>query len=554
MAPVRAPGHRDEGAHHRQEKGRGTLHEWGHLGQGAEVYRADGAPEQEGCRAQTPAPGPVAHPGRGRVDTSRGPPDTPSARNAPGAKSKYTVPPSQVLVGDSIVYETVNGAARGQDIHRQIFERNLAVQLLIDPETGRIVEANPAACAFYGYTREELIKRKITDINSLPVSEVHAAMGQATGERKNTFRFRHRLATGEVRDVEVHSGPIEVDGRRLLYSIIHDVTDSERAQAELHRTISLLQSTLDSTTDGILAIDRQGRIVSYNQRFARMWRIPPEVLESGDDEKAVAFAGEQLHAPEQFRREDPAGLRPAGPGELRHPRVQDGRSSSATRSRRCSTDSRWAASELPRRHRTAAGGSGAAGIRGQLPPALREPPHPDVGLRPERPPFLEVNESAVERYGYSRDELLAMRITDLAPGDDAPADRSALQRRPERSGESRHRRKDGTVIDVHMVSHVLDFAGPPLRSRGGPGHHRAQAAVEALRLSETTGRCRRRPRCGRGSRRGRRRLRRRSDSGQRLQPLVQPAEAVAAGEQDRRDRPHVQRARRRSSGPRGAGR
>ena len=151
------------------------------------------------------------------------------------------------------------------------------------------MEANPAACAFYGYTREELIKRKITDINSLPVSEVHAAMGQANGERQNTFRFRHRLATGELRDVEVHSGPIEVDGRRLLYSIIHDVTDSERAQAELQRTVSLLQSTLDSTTDGILAIDRKGRIVSYNQRFARMWRIPPDVLESGDDEKATAF-------------------------------------------------------------------------------------------------------------------------------------------------------------------------------------------------------------------------------------------------------------------------
>src|SRR5687767_13634279 len=182
------------------------------------------------------------------------------ARDAARGKWQYTVPPHRVAGEDTIVYETVNGATRGQDIHRQIFEKNLAVQLLIDPDTGRIVEANPAACAFYGYTRDELIKRKITDINSLPVSEVHAAMGQASGERKNTFRFRHRLATGEVRDVEVHSGPIEVDGRRLLYSIIHDVSDSQRTQAELHRTISLLQSTLDSTTDGILAIDRQGRI------------------------------------------------------------------------------------------------------------------------------------------------------------------------------------------------------------------------------------------------------------------------------------------------------
>ena len=248
----------------------------------------------------TPGPGPAAARDADartrRVDLRTRP------RKCRGGQIEVHWAASQALAGVSIVYETVNGAARGQDIHRQIFEKNLAVQLLIDPDTGRIVEANPAACAFYGYAREELIQRKITDINSLPVSEVHAAMGQANGERRNTFRFRHRLATGEIRDVEVHSGPIEVDGRRLLYSIVHDVTDSERAQAELHRTISLLQSTLDSTTDGLLAIDRQGRIVSYNQRFAQMWRIPREVLETGDDEKVFAFSVGELRDPDQFRR------------------------------------------------------------------------------------------------------------------------------------------------------------------------------------------------------------------------------------------------------------
>src|SRR5436190_3709997 len=124
-------------------------------------------------------------------------------------------------------------------------------------------------------------------------------MSHASAERRNTFRFRHRLASGELRDVDVHSGPIELEGRRLLYSIVHDVTDSQRAESELHRTISLLQSTLESTTDGILAIDQQGRIVSFNQRFAQMWRLPPSVMEEGEDEKAITFAAGQLRAPEQ---------------------------------------------------------------------------------------------------------------------------------------------------------------------------------------------------------------------------------------------------------------
>ncbi|HET6897466.1 MAG TPA: PAS domain S-box protein, partial [Vicinamibacteria bacterium] len=384
-----------------------------------------------------------------------------------------------------MVYETVNGATRGQDIHRQIFEKNLAVQLLIDPDTGRIVEANPAACAFYGYTREELIKRKITDINSLPVSEVHAAMSQAEGERKNTFRFRHRLATGELRDVEVHSGPIEVDGRRLLYSIVHDVTDSERAQAELQRTISLLQSTLDSTTDGILAIDRKGRIVSYNQRFARMWRIPPEVLESGDDEKAAAFAGEQLRAPEQFRRKiqqvyaqpdvesfDVLEFKDGRVFERYSiPQMLDGQPVGRVWSFRDVTGRRRAEAALR---------ESEASFR--LLFANHPMPMWVYDLHDLR--FLEVNESAVEHYGYSRDELLSMRITDLAPEPTLRAVRPPALAEPEHARESKHRRKDGSVIDVHVVSHVLEFAGRRAALVQAQDITERKRAVEALRLSE----------------------------------------------------------------------
>ncbi|HEU0093489.1 MAG TPA: PAS domain S-box protein, partial [Vicinamibacteria bacterium] len=368
----------------------------------------------------------------------------------------------------------MNGAARGQDIHRQIFEKNLAVQLLIEPDTGRIVEANPAACAFYGYAREELIQRKITDINSLPVSEVHAAMGQATGERKNTFRFRHRLATGEIRDVEVHSGPIEVDGRRLLYSIIHDVTDSERTQAELHRTISLLQSTLDSTTDGILAIDRQGRIVSYNQRFAQMWRIPREVLETGDEEKAFAFSVGELRDPDQFRRKvqqvyaqpdlESFDVLEFNDGRVFErysiPQMLDGKPVGRVWSFRDVTGRRRAEAALR---------ESEASFR--LLFANHPMPMWVYDLRDLR--FLEVNESAVEHYGYSRDELLGMRITDLGPIEAT-----------EHSGESRHRRKDGTVIDVHMVSHVLEFAGRRAALVEAQDITERKRAEEALRESE----------------------------------------------------------------------
>jgi PAS domain S-box-containing protein len=124
--------------------------------------------------------------------------------------------------------------------YRLLFEESLSVNLIIDPETGSIVDANKTATLFYGWTKDELLSMKISDINTLPPDIVTKKMANAKEQKINTFHFQHRIKSGESRDVEVYSSPIEYYGKQRLYSIIHDISDRVRAEnlvIELNRTL-----------------------------------------------------------------------------------------------------------------------------------------------------------------------------------------------------------------------------------------------------------------------------------------------------------------------------
>ncbi len=127
--------------------------------------------------------------------------------------------------------KTEEALSLSEERYRSLFKNNHSVMLLIDPESADIVDANPAATSFYGWSYEELTHKKVTDINTLTERQVFQEMKRAKTEKRRIFHFKHRLASGKFRDVEVYSGPIKVYGRELLYSIIHDIT--KRKQAEL---------------------------------------------------------------------------------------------------------------------------------------------------------------------------------------------------------------------------------------------------------------------------------------------------------------------------------
>ena len=136
------------------------------------------------------------------------------------------------------------------------FKNNHAIMLLIDPENADIVDVNPAAISFYGWSHKEFTGKKITDINTLTNEQVFQEMERAKHEQRRHFYFRHRLSSGEIQDVEVYSGPITVNCRKLLYSIIHDISERKRAEEALLQERNKLQDALAKikTLSGLLAI------------------------------------------------------------------------------------------------------------------------------------------------------------------------------------------------------------------------------------------------------------------------------------------------------------
>ncbi len=136
-----------------------------------------------------------------------------------------------------------------EERHRYMFEKDRTVKLLINLDSGAIVDANLAAAEFYGYARETLQQMKITDLNFLPPEHVAPELAKAVYEQRAYFRFQHRLASNEIRKVEVYSTPFALHGGNFLYSIVHDVTDRTRIEeALLHawQTYEALVNSLES--------------------------------------------------------------------------------------------------------------------------------------------------------------------------------------------------------------------------------------------------------------------------------------------------------------------
>ncbi len=126
---------------------------------------------------------------------------------------------------------------------QRFFEKNSAVEMIVDPVSLRVVDANRAAEKYYGWSREVLKQKSLTDLNIGTVSEIRRTNELILKKGAGSLRVQHKLASGEIRDQEIYITVIEDNGQKFLFGIVHDITDRLRTEQSLrHSQVTAAQS------------------------------------------------------------------------------------------------------------------------------------------------------------------------------------------------------------------------------------------------------------------------------------------------------------------------
>lgn len=197
-------------------------------------------------------------------------------------------------------YRLVRSLQPHLDAHySSLVEHSLVGVYLIQDGVLRFV--NPRFAEIFGYERKELLSKSFFDLLA-PQSRESVARNinkRITGSAQRVHcQLPGLRKSGEVFDAETYGTRTVYRGKPGVHGTLLDITERKRAEEELKRTLSLLAATLESTADGLLVVDREGRMVTFNRKFIEMWRLPEHIVATRDSHQALAFVRDQLEDPE----------------------------------------------------------------------------------------------------------------------------------------------------------------------------------------------------------------------------------------------------------------
>lgn len=185
-------------------------------------------------------------------------------------------------------------------IFKSFFFKSSSVMFILDPRTGKFIVVNEQALKFYKYNETEFKKITIKDINMLPPEQIKIESEKALLEKRNHFVFPHKLKTGEIKDVEVFSTPIDLEGESFLFSIVHDITERKlfensliQAKNEIFEHKQFLQNLIDNIPALIAYWDCNFINVIANRTYYDFYNLPPDQIKGKHIKDVIGKAYEK---------------------------------------------------------------------------------------------------------------------------------------------------------------------------------------------------------------------------------------------------------------------
>jgi PAS domain S-box-containing protein len=162
--------------------------------------------------------------------------------------------------------------------YNALFASNPMPMLVIDPSDGRVVDANIRAMNFYGWNHSTITAKFVQDINVQSPEEVREALMRSSSVEGSHLDSKHRLANGELRDVEAFTSPLSFNGQTYLVMAIHDVTERRILEAKVHQSQLLMQCFIDQLPGTAFVKDSSLRLLMANRQLGSVLGVAPESL------------------------------------------------------------------------------------------------------------------------------------------------------------------------------------------------------------------------------------------------------------------------------------
>jgi len=165
--------------------------------------------------------------------------------------------------------------AESEAKYKALFKESSVVHLIIDAQTGHIIDANLAASSYYGYSQNVLIGKHITELNTMTKQEAKEKLQGIYERRINRFETRHRISDGTLRDVEVFSGPMDLGKRQCVSSVIYDISTRKIAEDQLRESEGRFRMFVESAPDGVF-VQINGCFAYVNEKTLQLFGAESE--------------------------------------------------------------------------------------------------------------------------------------------------------------------------------------------------------------------------------------------------------------------------------------